>query len=101
MVRYSGVTNSDLSFQAYNNLLRGGQWFTLEPIPASAGNWLLEDNLFDKVDFFQDTTLPLDFDFNGYWPKQASELLSPGYDAGNCSPRQLVMASPTARMNRF
>ena len=80
------VLNSDLSFQAYNNLFRGGQWFVLEPIPASAGNWVFEDNLFDKVDFIQDTASPLDFDYNGYWPKLPSELLWSGYDASQLLP---------------
>ncbi len=68
------VLNSDLSLQAYNNLFRGGQWFMLEPIPATAGNWVFKDNLFDKVEFWQDTAEPLDHDSNGYWPMLASEL---------------------------
>ena len=29
---------------------------TLEPIPASAGNWVFKDNLFDKVNFFKTST---------------------------------------------
>jgi hypothetical protein len=69
-----GVTNCDLAFQAYNNLFRGGLPFYLEPIPASAGNWVLKDNLFDKVEFCQDTVQPLDHANNGYWPLLASEL---------------------------
>ena len=68
------VVNSDLSFQAYNNLFRGGQWFFLEPIPASAGNWVLQDNFFDKVNFVQDTNSPLNFSYNGYWPLSSAEL---------------------------
>src|SRR5439155_22806446 len=56
----------DLSFQAYNNLFRGGSWFHLMPIAATAGNWTMEDNLFDKVNFVQDTEQPLDFDYNAY-----------------------------------
>ncbi len=78
--------NCDLALQAYNNLFRGGEWFVLQPIPASAGNWVFEDNLFDKVDFIQNTASPLDFDYNGYWPKPASELLWPGYDASQLLP---------------
>jgi hypothetical protein len=78
--------NVDLSFQAGNNLFRGGIWLILEPIPASAGNWVFEDNLFDKVDFVQDTASPLDFAYNAYWPKTASELLWPGYDAAQLQP---------------
>ena len=81
--------NVDLSFQAGNNLFRGGQWLILEPIPASAGNWVFEDNLFDKVDFMQNpgsALEPLDFAYNAYWPKTASELLYPGYDAAQLQP---------------
>ena len=69
-----GAMNCDLSFQAANNLFRDGDWFVLEPIPASAGNWALYDNLFDKVEFFQDTNQFLAFDYNGYWPRTSSEL---------------------------
>ena len=78
--------NCDVALQAHNNLFRGGDWFVLQPIPASAGNWVFEDNLFDKVDFIQDTASPLDFDYNGYWPKLASELLWSGYDASQLLP---------------
>jgi plastocyanin len=66
--------NCDMAFSAYNNLFRGGLWFHLQPIPASAGDWVLKDNLFDKVDFIQDTNAPLDFSYNGYWPATVSEL---------------------------
>ena len=54
----------------------------LEPIPASAGNWLFKDNLFDPVHIYQDTNQPLDFDYNGYWP---SGLYNYG-DAGQLQP---------------
>jgi hypothetical protein len=70
--------NVDLSLQAYNNLFRGGQWLHLEPIPASAGNWLFEDNLFDQVNFIQDINQPLDFDYNGNWALTADSV---GWDA--------------------
>ena len=63
-----GYTNVDMAFSAYNNLFRGGLWFHLEPIPASAGNWVLNDNLFDQVNIVQDTAAPLNFSNNGYWP---------------------------------
>jgi hypothetical protein len=70
--------NVDLSFQAGNNLFRGGQWLHLEPIPASAGDWAFEDNLFDKVNIVQDTSSgqyqPLDYDYNGYWPLSTNAL---------------------------
>jgi hypothetical protein len=72
--RYIGTVNCDLQFQAFQNLFRGGMWFYVQPIPATAGNWVFKDNLFDKVDFLQDTNAPLDFDHNGYWPLTDSEL---------------------------
>jgi hypothetical protein len=78
--------NVDLAFHAHNNLFRGGAWLALEPIPASAGNWTLTDNLFDKVDFLQDYYMPLDFTCNAYWPKQPSEMLWPGLDTSQLLP---------------
>jgi hypothetical protein len=70
-----GVTmNCDLRVEARHNLFRGGRWFHLEPVPASAGNWVMTDNLFDKVNFVQNTNAPLDFDYNGYWPLTQAEL---------------------------
>ncbi len=82
---YDQIVNSDMQLLAYNNLFRGGLWLYLEPSPTSAGNWTFEDNLFDKIDFLQDTNQPLDFDYNGYWPMQASELLWGG-DSGQLLP---------------
>ncbi len=38
------------------------------------------------MDFVQDTNSPLDFSYNGYWPKQNSELLWPGQDAAQLLP---------------
>ena len=78
--------NCDLSFQANNNLFRGGNWFILVPIPATAGNWTFQDNLFEKLDLLQDTNSPLDYAYNGYWPKTASELLWSGRDIGRLLP---------------
>ena len=69
-----GYTNVDMAFSAYNNLFRGGLWFHLEPIPASAGNWVLNDNLFDQVNIVQDTAAPLKFSNNGYWPLSTQML---------------------------
>jgi hypothetical protein len=66
--RANGVINCDMQLLAYNNLFKGGNWMLLEPFPASAGNWAFRDNLFDKVNFLQDASQPLDFDHNGYWP---------------------------------
>ena len=66
--------NCDVRIEAHNNLFRGGLWFHLEPIPASAGNWVLTDNLFDKVNFLQDTVSLLDFAYNAYWPLSSAEL---------------------------
>jgi hypothetical protein len=77
--------NVDMTFVATNNLFKGGNWFILEPIPASGGNWVFENNLFDKVDILQDTNMPLNYDYNGYWPLTASELVWGG-DAGQLQP---------------
>ena len=64
---YNGP-NSDMAFQACNNLFRGGR-LILEPVyPTSAGNWTFMDNLFDQVYFWQDTDIPLDCHHNAYWP---------------------------------
>ena len=82
---YDQIVNSDMQLLADNNLFKDGGWLVLEPFPTSAGNWTFENNLFDKIDFLQDTNQPLDFDYNGYWPMQASELLWGG-DSGQLLP---------------
>ena len=78
--RFGYGMNVDLTFHAYNNLFKEGLWFFIEQIPASAGNWKFTDNLFDKVDFIQNTNLPLDLSYNTYWAKQPSELFWPPID---------------------
>jgi Immunoglobulin domain len=75
---YNGTVNCDMQLIAYNNLFKGGAWLRMEPFPASAGNWTFENNLFDKVNFLQDTSKPLDYDYNGYWPLQPREFLYSG-----------------------
>jgi len=57
----------DLQLLATNNTFRGG-FLAMAPVPASEGSWVFENNLFDKVVFAQDANLPLDFDYNAYWP---------------------------------
>jgi hypothetical protein len=69
-----GCMNVDLAFSAYNNLFRGGQWFHLAPIPASAGSWTLTDNLFDQVNFVQGMATNLSCSNNGYWPLSTNSL---------------------------
>ena len=71
---YGDGVNCDMQVQAYNNLFKDGLWLHLEPVPASAGNWVFKDNLFDRADLVQDTSLPLDYDYNGYWPLSAEEI---------------------------
>ena len=71
---YNYAVNCDLAVEAHNNLFRGGLWFTLSPIPATVGDWTLKDNLFDKVDFVQDTNAPLAFNHNAYWPLSSPEV---------------------------
>ncbi len=63
----------DFAFEARNNLFRGGQ-LRLAPVVSSSGNWVFKDNIFDKVPFVQDTTEPLDHDYNGYWKRLPGEL---------------------------
>jgi hypothetical protein len=68
-----------MAFYAYNNLFHGqASYFVIASQTSSSGNWTFEDNMFDKVNFYQDTALPLDYDYNGYWPLTAAEL-QPGY----------------------
>ncbi|MGH7976701.1 MAG: immunoglobulin domain-containing protein, partial [Limisphaerales bacterium] len=74
---YDGTINVDMAFSAHNNLLHGGYLVTASQT-SSSGNWTFEDNMFDKVNFYQDASLPLDYDYNGYWPLTAAELDS-GY----------------------
>ncbi|HMP81737.1 MAG TPA: hypothetical protein PKA41_03405 [Verrucomicrobiota bacterium] len=62
----------DLAFEAHNNLFRGGL-LRVMPIPATAGNWVFKDNLFDNVEFLQNTAQTLDHDYNGYWLLLSSE----------------------------
>lgn len=69
-----GTSSGDICVQAYNNLFRGGLWFRLQPIPSSGGNWVFTDNFFDRVDLVQDTSSPLDFSHNGYWPLSSYDL---------------------------
>ena len=71
----SGEVNVDLQIQAYNNLFLD-QTFFLNPLPTSGGNWVLKDNLFDKVAFEPYWVGPLDHDHNGYWRRLPSELTS-------------------------
>jgi len=57
----------DLQLLATNNLFHGG-FLAMVPVPATKGNWVFENNLFDKVVFAQDPRVPLNYDFNAYWP---------------------------------
>jgi len=85
----------DLTFQGYNNLFRGGLLRAV-PIPATAGNWIFKDNLFDKIAFEQDTTASLDHDFNGYWKRLPSELESGQTDrlAPNAANDKVLTSAP-------
>ncbi len=74
---YDGTINVDMAFSAYNNLSHGGYLVTASQT-SSSGNWTFEDNMFDKINFYQDAALPLDYDNDGYWPLTAAELQS-GY----------------------
>ena len=67
--------NVDLQFQAYNNVFRD-QTFALNPLPTSGSNWVLKDNLFDKIAFEPYWVGPLDHDYNAYWLRSPAELTS-------------------------
>ena len=67
----------DLRLVATNNLFHGG-WLSMEPVPASGGDWVFENNLFDKVVIQQAQNQPLDFDYNAYWPCVGSTELVTG-----------------------
>jgi hypothetical protein len=74
---YNGnVRDCDVQFTAFNNLFRNCDWFFIYPIPAASGGWAVKDNLFDKVEFWQDHTLPLllDLDYNAYWRRSPAEV---------------------------
>ena len=74
---YVGATNIDLRLSVANNLFQQN-WFLLASTPATAGDWQLKDNVFDRVEFGQQNVdqqgapLPLDLDYNAY------RLLEPG-----------------------
>lgn len=86
--QYLGPTNAlnmDFAFQAYNNLFRRSPVIHLEPVPASAGDWIFENNLFDKSAFIQSVeglSAPLDYGYNGNYPLEISELGSIKYRFG-------------------
>jgi hypothetical protein len=86
----------DMSLHAYNNLFRGGA-MNLVPIAPTAGSWSFKDNLFDKVEFIQDTLLPIEHNNNGYWPLLTSELQWAGGTvrlSPNGSQDKLLTSSP-------
>jgi hypothetical protein len=86
----------DLSLAATNNLFRGG-WLFLAPAPASAGDWVFENNLFDKVVLAQDQSQPLDYDYNAYWPCVGTW---PDPDA-ELFPGQIAHLFPTTTTNGY
>ncbi|PWU15725.1 MAG: hypothetical protein C5B50_14940 [Verrucomicrobia bacterium] len=63
----------DLQLTATNNTFRGG-WLSVEPINASAGNWVFENNFFDQTIFAQDQYQPLDYGYNAYWYAAGSDI---------------------------
>lgn len=58
----------DLGVEVRNNLFRGGG-VRMVPIPATVGNWVFKDNMFDDHEFLQDDTQPVNHDHNAYWPR--------------------------------
>ena len=85
--------NVDLAFQANNNLFRRSPVIHLEPIPASAGNWTFEDNLFDKCGFLQSVvgaSGPLDYGYNADYLLTVGELADLNYRFAFNSTNRLV-----------
>jgi hypothetical protein len=80
---YNQVVNCDLQVTANNNLFRNSAWLIISGVPATAGNWAFRDNLFDRVQFYQDPTQPLDFDHNGNWPLVGAEIVFGAYGYTN------------------
>jgi hypothetical protein len=79
----TNVVNCDMQVLAYNNQFKDSLWLILAPAPTSAGNWTFRDNLFDKAQIYQDPSLPLDFDHNGYLPSLPSEMVWGAYGYTN------------------
>jgi Immunoglobulin domain len=69
------VMNCDLRVVAEHNLFKNSLRLMLYPVPATAGNWLFRDNVFDRVQVYQVAGAPLDFEHNGYWPLTGAEML--------------------------
>ena len=87
---YGTGTNSayvDLPFQANNNLFKGGI-LALDPTLTSQGNWQFRNNLFDMEAFWQNTSQPLDYNYNGWWTNAGSKSLLISSLAGQLTPAQ-------------
>jgi hypothetical protein len=69
------VMNCDLRVVAEHNLFQAAAWLVLTPVPATAGNWTFRDNVFDRVQFYQNPVFPLDFEHNGYWRLPDTEVI--------------------------
>jgi hypothetical protein len=85
--------NVDLSFQANNNLFRRSPVIHLEPIPASAGNWTFENNLFDKCGFLQSvegSAGSIDYGYNADYLLSVGELGDLNYRFAFNSTNRLV-----------
>jgi hypothetical protein len=65
---YNQLTNCDMYVELLSNTFIKCPWLIVGPFPNSGGTWKFEDNLFDRVDFLQDTAEDLLHDHNGYYP---------------------------------
>ncbi len=80
-----------MTLGATNNLFHGGWLYTASVnLPEGTEHWTFENNLFDKTVFAQDTRMPLDYDYNAYWPCPAGDrytgqnaTLLPGSDSAD------------------
>jgi hypothetical protein len=77
------TVNCDLQVTAEHNLFQNARWLILAPIPATAGNWTFRDNLFDRVQIYQQPEYPLDFEHNGYWRLLETEVFWSAYGYTN------------------
>jgi hypothetical protein len=77
------TVNCDLQVTADHNLFQNARWLILAPIPATAGNWTFRDNLFDRVQIYQQPEYPLDFQHNGYWRLLETEVFWSAYGYTN------------------
>lgn len=66
--------NVDMEVQAWNNLFRQGSLALLPETNSTGSNWVFTDNSFDREAFLQNTSQPLDYSYDAYWPISEAAL---------------------------